>query len=91
MSWWSKKVKKYAGTALGIVGGAVLGAVVVIIWLLIVDVTEDIIIGEEFYNVNGFIYDGIGLANLDLISYTDNFKEYVIQIKKIRRNHFNLL
>jgi hypothetical protein len=27
MSWWSKKVKKYAGTALGIVGGAVLGAV----------------------------------------------------------------
>lgn len=27
MSWWSKKVKKYAGTALGIVGGAILGAV----------------------------------------------------------------
>ena len=26
MSWWSKKVKKYAGTALGIVGGALLGA-----------------------------------------------------------------
>lgn len=25
MSWWSKKVKKYAGTALGIVGGALLG------------------------------------------------------------------
>ena len=27
MSWWSKKVKKYAGTALGVVGGALLGAV----------------------------------------------------------------
>lgn len=27
MSWWSKKVKKYAGTALGVIGGAILGAV----------------------------------------------------------------
>lgn len=27
MSWWSKKVKKYVGTGLGIVGGALLGLV----------------------------------------------------------------
>ena len=48
---------------------------------------DNIIIGEEFYNVNGFIYDGIGLANLDLISYTDNFKEYV----KLDTNKVNIL
>lgn len=38
---------------------------------------DNIIIGDEFYNVNGFIYDGIGLDNIDIISYTDRFKEYV--------------
>lgn len=27
MSFWGKKLKKYAGTALGVVGGAILGAV----------------------------------------------------------------